>query len=149
MSFKTLNNSFKPLISSVNLVEKTIVKSITQKNHTLKGDLIAILVIVVTLLFCVKLYNYLTKVTEGNKLMDKAKENYVKRKCDGLDKKKICSKMTKKGKKKECIQYPCCVWSKYKSGSKCESGSATGPAIRISDNKVEEYYYMGKKFQGK
>ena len=149
MSFKTLNNSFKPLVSSVNFVEKTIVKSITQKNHTLKGDLIAILVIVLTLLFSVKVYNYLTKITEGNELINKSKKNYVEKKCNETDIKKVCSDITKKGKKKECIQYPCCVWSKYKSVSKCEPGSATGPTIRISDNKVEEYYYMGKKLKGK
>ena len=55
--------------------------------------------------------------------------------------------MTTEGKKDECIKYPCCVWSKYEKESKEEPGSSTGPTIKSSQNKVDEYYYMGKKYK--
>ena len=78
-------------------------------------------------------------------LMDKSEKLYIERKCDESNKAKVCKNLTKRGLNK-CSKYPCCAWVKYKKGAKCVSGNETGPSIKSSMEKYDEYYYMGKKY---
>ena len=145
MSFKPLNKSISPIVKSIQQVQTTVVKSITQKNHTLKGDLIAILIIILTIFLLQQLYYYIKK-NEGMSLMDKSEKQYIENECSKSDKQKVCNALTKRGLKK-CSKYPCCAWVNYKKGAKCVRGSFSGPYIQSSVDKYDEYYYLGKKYK--
>lgn len=144
MSFKPLNKSISPLVKSIQQVQTTVVKSITQKNHTLKGDLIAIIIIILTIFLLQQLYYYIKK-NEGMTLMDKSEKQYIENECSKINKQKVCNALTKRGLKK-CSKYPCCAWVKYEKGARCVRGDDSGPYIQSSVDKFDEYYYLGKKY---
>lgn len=149
MSFKSLNKTIKPLINSVQNIQTTVVKSVVQKNHSLKGDLIVILIILATIVILQQLYYFYKNsyVIEGqSNLLDKSEKQYIENKCNETNKSKVCNELTKRGLK-QCSKYHCCAWVKYKKGAKCVTGNETGPIISSAENKFDEYYYMGKKYK--
>jgi hypothetical protein len=138
--------SFKPITASFNQVNNTVIKSFTQKKHSLKSDIIVVISFIILIIVLKKLYNYLFDNIEGLSVMEKAQQHHIKSQCEN-NKDKICDKSSEKGKD-VCMKYPCCVWAKFKdkkNKSKCMIGSATGPAIQRDDKPLDEYYYMGKK----
>ena len=149
MSLKSLNKSITPVINSVQKIQTTVVKSIVQKNHSLKGDIIVIFLIIASIIILQKLYYFYktNNVIEGQtNLIDKSEKQYIERQCDKSNKSKVCNALTSRGLKK-CSKYHCCAWVKYKKGAKCVAGNESGPIINSADNKFDEYYYMGKKYK--
>ena len=149
MSFKSLNKTIIPIIKSMGNIQTTVVKSIVQKNHSLKGDLIVILIIIASIVILQQLFYFYnnTYIIEGqSNLLDKSEQKYIKRKCNETNKSKVCNALTSRGVKK-CSKFHCCAWVKYEKGAKCVHGNETGPMINSSKNKFDEYYYLGKKYK--
>ena len=149
VSLKSLKPSvsLKPLSlnKSIKTIQKTIYKSITQKNHTLTGDLIFITIVILSIFIIQQLIIFF-KQREFMSPMEKANKLFIQQECGKMDKNKVCGDLTKRGKKK-CSKYPCCVWVNYKKGkNKCQYGSASGPASQRKSRPFDEYYYLGKKF---
>lgn len=140
--------SFKPITKSFNEVNNTVIKSFTQKKHSLTADIIVVFSFIVLIVILKKLYNYLFDNIEGLSEMEKAQQHHIKSQCEN-NRNKICEDSNKKGKD-ICMKYPCCVWAKFKNKknkSKCMTGSETGPTVQRDDKPIDEYYYMGKKFK--
>ena len=77
MSFKSLNKTIKPIINTVQNIQTTVVKSVVQKNHSLKGDLIVILIIIATIVILQQLYYFYKNsyIIEGqSNLLDKSEK---------------------------------------------------------------------------
>ena len=165
--------SIKSLVpnKSVSKVGNIVATSLTQTNHSLFSDFIAIICIVI-FLFCIMfLINYfkLTSKTgpelkigkqyiiEGNQSMSTRKlalKKLRKNKCSSGNVEQLCKNVKEQGKN-ECIQYPCCNWIdlKDKKGkikdSLCVKGSVTGPNMIKPNMKFDEFYYMNKKYKNK